>query len=85
MAQPVSQENDAALDAAAERIAEGLLADFDGARANPVARAALKAELFVAAAIYAVLGKGAAKSAGRTQPKRRKADLATRMIERRSF
>ena len=85
MAQPVSQENDAALDAAAERIAEGLLADFDGALANPVLRAALKAGLFVAGAIHAARGKGAARFAGRARLKRRKAALATRMIEGRSF
>jgi hypothetical protein len=81
MAQPASQETDAALDAAAERIAEGVLADFDGARANPVMRAALTAELFVAAVIHAVLGKGAAKFAGRARPNY----LASRMIARRGF
>ena len=63
MEQPVVQRFEAALETAAERIAEGLLADIDSALANPVVRAVVEAERLDAEVFNAVLRAVAAKFA----------------------
>ncbi len=73
MSQHVTQRLDAALDTAAERIAEGLLADIDSALANPAVRAVVEAERLDAEVFNAVLRAVAAKFAAFARRPRRSA------------
>lgn len=81
MAQLVSEGLDTALDTAAERIAEGMAADIDGAFANWVLCTLPAAAPFAAAAFAAALCALAANFAGRTRWRQHRASPhATRRI-----
>lgn len=73
MDQPVTEGYEAALNLAAERIAEGLLADIESALANPAVRAVVAAERLEEAAFNAVLRRVTARFAALTRPRRKTA------------
>jgi len=71
MEQPVPQTLDAALNFAAEQIAQDLLAEIDSALANPALRAMAAAGELDGAAFNAVLRRVTAKFAALARPRRK--------------